>query len=62
MTLAEDAERLLYRPGAPRPTWTDYGHPELEGSPLLATVNGYYRVPALPPPPGRRDADGSAHP
>jgi hypothetical protein len=36
----------------PRPTWSDYGHPELEGQPIIATMAGPVQVPEFPPEPG----------
>jgi len=59
MTINDDAEHLLQRPGEPRPTWTSYGHPELENEPLIQVFGGQaYRAPALPPVAGPRWCDG----
>jgi hypothetical protein len=41
-------------------TWTDYGHPELEGEPVIMTANGPVKVPARPPRPGPRYGSGWA--
>jgi hypothetical protein len=33
-------------------TWSDLGHPELEGEPILSTFNGPVQVTQYPPHPG----------
>jgi hypothetical protein len=43
----------------PRPTWTDLGHPELEGQPFTYTVSGPVPVPEFPPLPGPRHGTGA---
>jgi hypothetical protein len=62
MSLSDDAELLLHRPGAPLKTWAQCGHPEVVPGTILATVAGYVTVPANPPPPGGRQVDGRITP
>jgi hypothetical protein len=42
-------------------TWTMLGLPQFEGQPIIATVNGPFQVPALPPQPGAKHGTGTAH-
>jgi hypothetical protein len=52
--MPEDKDHLLYYTQGQVYTWTDVGHPELEGEPMLATINGPVKVPPRPPMPGAR--------
>jgi hypothetical protein len=35
-----------------RVTWSDIGHPEYEGEPILQTYYGPVQIPPYPPAPG----------